>query len=174
MFEANNEDTINLDFVTDTNKIFASTKLETSPFNNGTNTETSLPIYSPVDDTLIGTFDFKIGKDKIKSKKQPIISKSSMNRSKSNNNMLTVTLNNNNQSSPERQGSNISKNSDSTKTFPNQVNRHHMSSFTFSDPLSQFPGAGQYNLESTISNDVSHKIKHPSYTFGTMHNFPKL
>lgn len=164
MFESINKDQINLDFLTDTNKIFASSTLESSNIIDGTNTDISLILTSP-ENIEIGTFEFKIGKDKIKPKKEKLLSKSSMNKSKS---TTQVNLNN---SSPVRQGSNTSNKSEQSS---NRMLKHHMSSFTFSDPLSQYPGAGSYDIGSTISNDQPNKIKQPSYTFGTMHNFPKL
>lgn len=164
MFESNNYNPINIELITNENKLFASCSIDAQSIIENSNANQELKLNQD-GGKEIGIFDLKIGKDKIKLKKNDKrLSKQSVNNS--------YQSPNKSQSSPIKEKFGRQSSNDSSAN--NMINKHNMSAYTFADPVSIYPGPSNYNLEPCISNDVSNKIKHPSYTLGTLHNYPKL
>lgn len=124
MFESNYDNPINIDFITDTNKLFASCVIDASSITENANSDYQLKLNK--ENQEIGLFNLKIGKDKIKLKKNDKLSKQS------------TTKHNASQSSPIKETFGRSSSNDSTSKRINS--KHHMSAYTFADPMNIYPG----------------------------------
>lgn len=53
---------------------------------------------------------------------------------------------------------------------------HHMTSFSWSDPIDASAGPGTYNLDSYFGKEKGslNKQKNPSFTFGGLYNYKKM
>lgn len=64
----------------------------------------------------------------------------------------------------------------STSTFENSMQRgnHHMSAYSWSDPVNTDASPGSYNIDSLIGKESLVKNNSPSFTFGVTYNYKKM